>query len=114
MKITGRILKTLPLQTGQGKKGEWKKQSIIIETEGEYSKKICFDCWNKLAENLKGFKKDDLVTIEFNVESREYNEKWFTNVSAWKIEKAGNTQTTQQTQNQQPQPQEQENDNLPF
>ncbi len=33
MQITAKLIQTLPLQTGQGKNGEWKKQDIIVETK---------------------------------------------------------------------------------
>ena len=41
MQITAKLSQKLPLQTGTGRNGEWKKQDIIVETEGQYPKKIC-------------------------------------------------------------------------
>ena len=42
MEVIGKIVKVLPLQTGEGKNGQWKKQEFVIETEGKYPKKIKF------------------------------------------------------------------------
>ena len=40
MQITGRLFKVLPAQTGEGKNGPWRRQDIILETDGQYPKKI--------------------------------------------------------------------------
>jgi hypothetical protein len=45
MQLTANLLQLLPIQTGTGKNGEWKKQNIIIETDGQYPKKVCISIW---------------------------------------------------------------------
>lgn len=88
MQLTAKLIQLLPLQIGTEKNGEWKKQEIIVETDGQYPKKICVSVWGdkinesqlKLGNNLK---------IEFDLESREFNGKWYTDVKAWKIEVSG-------------------------
>jgi hypothetical protein len=39
MQITAKLTQLLPIQTGTGKNGEWKKQDIIVETDGQYPKR---------------------------------------------------------------------------
>jgi hypothetical protein len=39
MQLTARPTQLLPIQTGTDKNGEWKKQDIIVETDGQYPKK---------------------------------------------------------------------------
>jgi hypothetical protein len=88
MQLTAKLIQVLPLQTSTGKNGEWKKQDIIIETDGQYPKKICVSIWGdkinesqlQIGNNLK---------IDFDMESREFNGKWYTDVKAWKIEVSG-------------------------
>jgi len=41
MQLTAKLTHLLPIQTGSGKNGEWKKQEIIVETDGQYPKKVC-------------------------------------------------------------------------
>lgn len=89
MELTATLVQVLPLQKGQGKNGEWKKQDIIVETAGQYPKKVCVSIWgDKIKDSElqvgKSFK------IQFDVESREYNGRWYTDVKAWKVEPAGN------------------------
>jgi hypothetical protein len=87
MDLSGKIIGLLPLQTGQGKNGVWKKQEYILETQTQYPKKVCFSLWgDKIDESIK---EGDLVNISFDIESREYNQRWYTEVRAWKIAKQG-------------------------
>ena len=88
MQLTAKLIQLLPLQTGTGKNGQWKKQDIIVETEGTYPKKVCISIWgDKINESV--LKLGSQLAISFDVESREYNGKWYTDVKAWKIEAAG-------------------------
>jgi hypothetical protein len=96
MDISGKIVQFLQAQTGQGKNGPWKKQEFIIETGDTYPKKICIAVWGDKID-LASFKPGDTVDVSFDVESREYNGRWYTDVKAWKV------LGKQQSGNQQPQ-----------
>jgi hypothetical protein len=85
MQLTAKLTHVLPLQTGTGKNGEWKKQDIIVETEGQYSKKLCISIWGDKID-AKQLQSGNMLKIDFDIESREYNGKWYTDVKAWKIE----------------------------
>lgn len=91
MEITGTVVSLLPLQTGQGKNGVWKKQEFILETQGQYPKKVCLSLWGeKVDENRIAV--GERITASINIESREYNGRWYTDVRAWKVAKGGNGQ----------------------
>ena len=87
MEIKGKLVQKLPVQTGQGKNGEWKRQEFIIEQEGSYSKKACISTWGDKV-NVDALAEGEYVNVFFDVESREFNGKWYTNLTAWKIESA--------------------------
>lgn len=88
MQLTAKLIQLLPLQTGAGKNGQWKKQEFIVETEGTYPKKVCISIWgDKIDESQLKIGND--LKIDFDIESREYNGRWYTDVKAWKIEVAG-------------------------
>jgi len=54
MELTGKITNILPIQSGVGKNGEWKKQEIIIQPEEQYPKSICITLWgNTISSNIK-------------------------------------------------------------
>ncbi|AWW00190.1 DUF3127 domain-containing protein [Arcticibacterium luteifluviistationis] len=85
MEISGNIVQVLPLQSGEGKNGPWKKQDFVIETEGTYPKKVCLSMWgDKINENL--ITVGTTLTASIEIESREYNGRWYTDVKAWKLE----------------------------
>ncbi|MDR1682627.1 MAG: DUF3127 domain-containing protein [Candidatus Symbiothrix sp.] len=88
MQFTAKLIQALPVETGMGKNGEWKKQSIIVETEGQYPKKICVTAWGDKF-NPAQVQPGAMLTIDFDLESREFNGRWYTDVKAWKIETAG-------------------------
>jgi len=84
MNITAKLTQLLPLQTGMGKNGQWRKQDIIVETDNQYPKKICISIWgDKINENQLVI--GNLLEISFDLESREFNNKWYTDIKAWKI-----------------------------
>ncbi len=87
MDISGKIIQLLPVQTGQGKNGIWKKQEFILETGDTYPKKVCIAVWGDKID-LNSFKTGEPVTVSFDVESREYNGRWYTDVKAWKVVRA--------------------------
>lgn len=86
MEISGTIVSTLPLQTGQGKNGVWKKQEFILETPGQYPKKVCLSLWGEKVDEVR-ISTGDKITASINIESREYNGRWYTDVRAWKVVK---------------------------
>ena len=80
-----KIVQVQQLEVGTSKTGkEWKKRSFIVETDNaEYPKKIFMTAWGDLSG--LPFKEGDYADIQFDIESREYNGKWYTDVKVWKI-----------------------------
>ena len=87
MEITGRIIKLNDPVTGQSQKGDWIKHEFVLETEDAYPKRICIGIFNK-AELAAKVDLNARVTVHINIESKEYNNRWYTEVQAWKIESA--------------------------
>ena len=84
MQIDAKVIEVLPLQTGEGKNGPWKKQDVVVMTKGPYPKKICIGFWNdKIVNSILQTGYD--VRIYFDIESRDYNGKWYTEAKGWKV-----------------------------
>lgn len=93
MDINGKIVQLLDKQTGQTKAGgTWEKQEYILETEGQYPKKVCFNLWGEKIAQF-GIQVNDQVVVSFDLESREYNGRWYTDVRAWSVKKQGSSQS---------------------
>ena len=118
LEIKGKIVKILPEQRGQGRNGEWIKQEFVIETMDQFPKKACFSAWGDKTANVKQLLQGDEVTVGFNIESREYNERWYTDLRAWKITKGGSQQAASNNNipplSENDIPPEDENEGLPF
>ena len=84
MELSGKIIELLPEQSGESARGPWRKQQYILETEGQYPKKVCFMAWGDKIDEFK-LEVGETVTVAINLESREYNGRWYTDVKAWKV-----------------------------
>lgn len=86
LKITGEVVRVLEEQSGTGRNGPWRKQEFILETQGDYPKQICVVQWG---DNIDKFdvSEGETLTAHVDIQSREYEGRWYTDVKAWKIER---------------------------
>lgn len=86
MELIGKIVQILPLRTGTSKAGNpWQVQEYILETLGtQYPRKVCFELFG---DNVNKFplQVGQEVTVSIDVESREFNGRWYTSVRAWNV-----------------------------
>ncbi|MCU0328818.1 MAG: DUF3127 domain-containing protein [Chitinophagales bacterium] len=87
MDIQVKIIQILPVISGQNKSGnDWKKQLFIGETtDSQYPKKIAFNLWGNKVDEVK-LTEGQLARVHFDVESREYNNNWYTDIKVWRID----------------------------
>ena len=126
LEVTGTIVKILDVQKGAKKdgSGDWEKQEFILDTKTQYNNLYCFEIFgDQKVDNFAKFNKvGQEVTVEFNVNTSEYQGKWYTRLSAWKImatplQNNTNTATTKTNTKEvltAPLGQENEPDDLPF
>ncbi len=88
MELKGKVIQVLPLVTGAGKKGQWKKQEFILETQTQFPKKVCLSLWGEKVDQYS-LNAGDIVNASVDLESREYNGRWYTEARAWKLDKSG-------------------------
>ena len=88
MEISGKIIELLPEKSGESANGGWRKQEFILETEAQYPKKICFMVWGDKIDEFK-IQQGENLEVSIDVESREYNGRWYTDVKAWKVSRHG-------------------------
>ncbi len=85
MEIEGKVLQIMPVQNISGQKGPMKKLEFVIEVESKFPKKVCFSLWNDKAEQFTA-KEGEKIKVSFDLESRSYNNRWYTEAKAWKVE----------------------------
>lgn len=86
MEIIGKILKLGNLMNGTSARGPWQKQELIIETDEQYPRTVCLICWGDLADEAAKLTPGQMVKAQINIESREFNGKWYTDVRAWRFD----------------------------
>ena len=62
----------------------YKRQEYILENnEGQFPRKICFTCFGQTADTIQ-LQVGQRIIASFDVESREYNGRWFTEARLWR------------------------------
>ena len=135
MKIVGKLIQVIQGTECNGKNGKSFKGGFVIETQEQFPKKIYFDLWGQdkcKAAALVSL--NTLVEVSFDLASREYKGKWYTDARCYdfnyddqrqflpqqpQMPTAPQVQPTQPQMQQQPQgtfntPPTQEDKVLPF
>ena len=88
MEISGKLIQVLPEQGGVSKTSgkEWKLQAYVLETQEQFPKKVHFEVFGEDRIKANPCQLDDVVTVSFDIESREFNGRWYTSIRAWKIQ----------------------------
>ncbi len=91
LELEGKIITKLPVQSGTSARGPWSKQEFVIEyQEGNYPTQVCMNVWgDDKVKDLEQFQAGETVKVSFNLSSREYNGRWYSDIRAWRIEHAG-------------------------
>ena len=93
MEVVGKIIQVLPAQEGVGRNGNpWKVQPYVLETLDQYPRKVHFEVFGEDRIKQNPCDIDQLVTVSFDIESREFNGRWYTSIRAWKIQQGDMTQ----------------------
>ncbi|MDE6497576.1 MAG: DUF3127 domain-containing protein [Muribaculaceae bacterium] len=88
MEVIGKIIFELPEQSGVSKSGnQWHKREYVLETEDTYPKKIHFDFFGERADQYR-LAVGQRVRLSFDIESREFNGRWYTSIRGWRAEPA--------------------------
>ena len=85
MQLTVKLIEFLAIQTGQGKNGAWRKQEIIVETDGQIPKKIYVSLWGVNVSDAN-YHIGQYYKYDIDIESREYSGRWYSDVKAWRID----------------------------
>lgn len=91
LELEGKIIRKLNVQSGVSARGNWSKQEFIIEyQEGNFPSQACFNVWGEdKVKDLERFQIGDSVKVSFNISSREYNGRWYTDLRAWRLDSSG-------------------------
>lgn len=77
--INGKFIQPLPTQEGDSQRGHWVRGGFVIEYGDEYTRKAAFSLFgaDKVAM-VQNIAPNTPVQVSFAPESREYNDRWYT------------------------------------
>ena len=87
--MTGVVIAVLPDRPGTSQRGAWKSQPFVLETQEQYPKHLCFEVFgaDRIAQfNIKGGEK---ITVQFDIDARQYQDRWFNSIKAWNVIRPG-------------------------
>lgn len=85
IQLQGKVVQILDEQSGEGKNGIWRKRNFILQIPGKYPKKVCITQWgDNIDQQAVQIGMD--ITVSVDIQSREYNGNWYTDIKAWRVE----------------------------
>jgi hypothetical protein len=84
MEISGKVLQVMQEVNGQGKNGTWRKQDFVVQQPGQYPKNVCMTLWGNKIDQY-ALKEGMQVRAKVDVESREYQNRWYTDIKVWDL-----------------------------
>lgn len=122
MEVIGKLALILDAQRGESSRGLWLRGGFVIDTEEQFSRKIAFSIWGEDKYNaLKAVSIGTTIKVIFNIESREYQERWFTDCRCSQIEtfntyisNDNKEEQKQEEPNQEEKEEEKQEEGLPF
>ncbi|KAA6350814.1 hypothetical protein EZS27_001802 [termite gut metagenome] len=98
MELTGKIIAILQPRGGVSKSGnEWKTQEYVIETSEQYPKKMCFEVFGTEKIQQFNIQQGEELTVSFDIDARQWQDRWFNSIRAWKVERATTTNASPTT-----------------
>lgn len=86
MEVEGKIIQVLGERSGVSKAGNsWKAKEYVLETKESYPRKIAFDFFGERVDQFP-LNVGDEIRLSFDIESREYQGRWYTSIRGWKSE----------------------------
>ena len=96
MELTARLTSLGQASEGTNKQGNpWRKATAVFETQEQYPKTIAVDFFNSRLEEAAKIPLGTVCKVNFDINSREYNGKWYTNLTGFGIEATGAAQAAQ-------------------
>jgi hypothetical protein len=69
--------------------GGFTKREFVVTTEERYPQHIMFELLKEKTSIIQGFNAGDSVRVSFDIRGREWNDKYFNSLVAWKVDRLG-------------------------
>ena len=87
MDLTGKVIAIMEARSGVSQRtgNQWMTQEYVIEVPGQYPRKMVFNIFGE--DRIKQFniQAGEEITVQFDIDAREYNGRWFNDIRAYNI-----------------------------
>lgn len=87
MELTGKIIAVMEARGGVSARtgNSWKTQEYVLEVPGQYPKRCLFNVFGEDRINQFNIQNGDELTIQFDIDAREYNGRWYNDIRAYNV-----------------------------
>ena len=82
--ISGRLHRKYPTES---KSNSFQTREFVIQTQEQYPQFIKFQLTQERCNAIDPYEEGDVINVQFDLRGREWQDKYFTNLNAWRIEK---------------------------
>lgn len=88
MDLTGKLIEKTDIQSGVSKKGnQWSKIGFSVKVEGKFPKDVYFEALNsEVIQFVSDTNLESDIRVWYDISSRKWKDRWFTSVTAYKVE----------------------------
>jgi hypothetical protein len=95
MDLTGKVIAIMEARGGVSARtgNPWMTQEYVIEVPGQFPRKMVFNIFGE--DRIKQFniQPGEEITVQFDIDAREYNGRWFNDIRAYNIIRGQMAQT---------------------
>ena len=94
MELTGKIIAVLPAKSGASPRTgyNWMTQEYVIEVPGQFPKRCAFSVFGEDRIKLFNIQNGEDITIQFDIDAREFNGRWYNDIRAYAVTRPQNQQ----------------------
>lgn len=90
MRLIARFVKALDVISGETERGQWCRGGMVVRTLDDREQLVAFTAFGEeKCKACNDIKVDDIVQVSFQPESREFGEKWFTDLRLMSVQLVG-------------------------
>jgi hypothetical protein len=87
MDLTGKVIAIMEARGGVSQRtgNPWMTQEYVIEIPGQYPRKMVFNIFGEDRIKQYNIQAGEEITVQFDIDAREYNGRWFNDIRAYNI-----------------------------
>lgn len=97
MEFEGTVYRIMPITKGTSARGDWQRQDVIFDYSdgGNFTRKMCVTFFNR-PDDVAKLREGARYQVSVNIDAREYNGRWFTDIRAWRLQPVVEQETAPQ------------------